>query len=228
MAGYLPTDYSGDTLDEIDRMVSDSIEEGLRSKKAAKRRTRLAPPPRRRTQLIWRSGRRDISHAAECRLRRPNQARCRDDVLPVRDEAMKGWVRLRYYKATGKTLSRESRLHRVLDLLEAKRSTRPQRKRCMFGLGGSNGDVYYDLGQSDEAFVRITPSGWTLDRTAPYDFIDPLASRTSWCPRGAGTSTHSAISSTWMKRTGSCAGLLDHLFEANPSVHGPALKRWTW
>ncbi len=40
-------------------------------------------------------------------------------------------------------------------------------------LAGSNGYVYYDLGQPDKAFVKITSSGWTLERDVPSRFHRP-------------------------------------------------------
>ena len=104
---------------------------------------------------------------------------------PVRSEAMKAWVRLRYHEATGKTLSREA-LTEVLDLLEAKAIYEAPEEEVHVRLAGSNGDVYYDLGQSDGPLVKITPTGWSLVMDGPPRFLRPDGFGAQAVPVGGG------------------------------------------
>jgi hypothetical protein len=169
VAGYLPTNYSGNTLDEVSRMVSDSLKKGYDNpKKKSKPRTAA-----QEANAIVSASALEIFHTPQnvafVALTEPGSGtRC----FPVRDDAMKGWVLLRYYKATGKTLHKQA-LAEVIDLLVAKAIHEAPEKEVHIRLAGSNGDVYYDLGQPDKAFVKITSSGWMLERDVPLRFHRP-------------------------------------------------------
>jgi hypothetical protein len=93
---------------------------------------------------------------------------------PIQSDAMKAWVRLRYYQATGKTLSREA-LTEVLDLLEAKAIYTAPEEEVHVRVAGHGSDVYYDLGQPDGTMVKIAPAtgNWTLVREVPVRFHRP-------------------------------------------------------
>ena len=115
-AGFLPTDYSGDTLDEIDRMVSDSIKKGYGTSRKKEDRLTAAQV----ATLILSTSEMSLFHTPQnvgfVALTKPSAGTI---CHPVRSTAMKAWVGLRYDEATGKPIRREA-LTEVLDLLEAK------------------------------------------------------------------------------------------------------------
>ena len=63
VAGYLPADYAGNTLDEIARLVSDSLKKGYGTPRK-KGRTPIRRPSGEHDHEYVRTG--DIPHAAEC------------------------------------------------------------------------------------------------------------------------------------------------------------------
>jgi len=169
VAGYLPGSYAGNTLDEIAQMVSDSLKKGYGAPKKKDERLSAAQV----ANMVISTSEMEIFHTPEgvafvAIAKRGAGTTCH----PVRSEAMKGWVRLCYHVATGKALSREA-LTEVLDLMEAKAIHIAPEEKVHVRLAGSNGDVYYDLGQPDGTLVRITPAGWSLVLDGPPRFHRP-------------------------------------------------------
>lgn len=160
-AGYLPPNYSGNTLDEIPKMVSDSVKKGYGAPLKGRSRSD-GPSAAQLATMIISTSEIEIFHTpqglAYVAITTPDGGTV---CHPVRSEAMKGWVRLRYYFATGKTLGRDA-LTEALDLLEAKAVYTSPEDKVYLRLAGSDGDVYFDLGQADGAQVKITPTGWSV------------------------------------------------------------------
>jgi hypothetical protein len=185
VAGYLPAGYAGNTLEEVARMVSDSLKKGYDAPKKTSNKLSAAQEA---NAIISRSTL-EIFHTPQ------NEAfvaiteagtgtRC----VPVQSDFMKSWARLRYHKVTGKTLRKET-LAEVIDLLEAKAIHDEPEKEVHIRLAGSNGDVYYDLGQPGKAFVRITSGGWTLEGDVPLRFHRPAGFGKQVAPKPGGNLT---------------------------------------
>lgn len=168
VAGCLPTNYSGNTLGEIPGMISDSLKKGYdapsKSKKGSAAETGLN---------IVRQPEMELFHTPQkvgfAALTLPEHGTI---CLPIRSDMMKNFVRLRYYNKTGKTIGREA-VTEVVDQLEAEALFISPEEEVHIRVAGHDGDVYYDLGQSDGTMVKSTPAGWTLVREAPVRFHRP-------------------------------------------------------
>jgi hypothetical protein len=181
VAGYLPPDYSGNTLGEIPGMVADSLKKGYGAPKANK-----GPTVAEIGLRIVREAEMELFHTPQrvgfaALTRAEHGAICH----PIRSEAMRGFIRLRYHQATGKTLSRDA-LAEIIDLLEAEANFLSPEEEVHVRVAGFGGHVYYDLGQPDGTIVKITPDGWTLVREAPVRFHRPNGFGTQVMPERGG------------------------------------------
>lgn len=168
-AGYLPLGYSGNTLKEIPGMIADSLKKGYGSPKANDRKPSAAELG---LKLVREVGM-ELFHTPQqvgfAALTRPETGTV---CYPIRSEAMKGYIRLQYHRATGKTISREG-IAEAIDLLEAEAIFMSPEEEVHVRVAGFGGAMYYDLGQPDGMVARISPSGWTLVREAPVRFYRP-------------------------------------------------------
>ena len=168
VAGCLPANYSGNTLGEIPGMISDSLKKGYdapsKNKKGSAAETGLN---------IMRQPEMELFHTPQkvgfAALTLAEQGTI---CFPIRSDAMKGFIRLRYYNKTGKTIGREA-VTEVVDQLEAEALFTSPEEAVHVRVAGHDGDVYYDLGQPDGTMVKTTPTGWTLVRETPVRFHRP-------------------------------------------------------
>lgn len=171
IGGCLPAGYSGNTLKEIPGMVSDSLKKGYGTPKANDKKPSAAEIG---LKLI-REVEMELFHTPQqvgfAALTRPEIGMV---CHPIRSEAMKGFVRLRYYHGTGKTIGRDA-LTEIIDLMEAEAVFMSPEVEVHVRVAGHGGDVYCDLGQPDGTMVKITPAAgnWTLVREAPVRFHRP-------------------------------------------------------
>lgn len=168
VAGCLPVGYSGDTLSEIPGMIRDSLKKGYGTPKTNK------PPSAAEIGLkLVREVGMELFHTPQqvsfAALTRPDAGTVS---YPIRSEAMKGFIRLRFHLATGKTIGRDA-LAELIDLLDAEAMFMSPEEEVHVRVAGHGGNVYYDLGQPDGTIVKITPSGWTLVREVPVRFHRP-------------------------------------------------------
>lgn len=182
IAGFLPEDYAGNTLDEIPRMVSDSVKKGFDAPKGTTK-----PPSASETALsIVSEADIELFHTPQnvgfAAFTRPGQGTV---CYPIHSEAMKGLLRLIFNRQTGKTINRET-LAEVLDLMEARALFDSPQKEVHVRLAGSGDDVYYDLGRPDGALVKITPIGWVLVQDGPPRFHRPAGFAAQISPERGG------------------------------------------
>ena len=168
-AGYLPLNYKGDTLDEIPRMVADSVKNGYSAPKANNK----APSAADVGLSVVRSAEIVLFHTAQnigfMAVTSPEHGTV---CHPVRSEATRGFVRLRYHRSTGKTIGKEA-LAEVIDLLEAQAVYEADENEVHVRIAGPTDAAYYDLGRPDGMVVKITATGWMLVRNAPVYFFRP-------------------------------------------------------
>jgi len=181
-AGCLPVGYSGNTLSEIPGMIKDSVNKGFATRKADRK-----PPSAAETGLkLVRDVGMELFHTPQqvgfAALTRPDTG---TTCHPIRSEAMKGFIRLRYHLATGKTISRDA-LTEVIDLLEAEAIFMSPEEMVHVRVAGHGGDIYYDLGRPDGKMVKITSADWTLVREAPVRFYRPNGFGTQAIPERDG------------------------------------------
>jgi len=169
VAGYLPVDYSGNTLDEIPGMIRDSLKKGYGAPKANNKKPSAAEIGLK----VIRGAEMELFHTPQqvgfAALTRPEHGTVSH---PIRSEAMRSFIRLRFHVATGKTIGRDA-LAEIIDLMEAEAIFMSPEEDANVRVAGHGGNVYYDLGQPDGTMVKITASGWSLVREAPVRFYRP-------------------------------------------------------
>lgn len=184
IAAYLPAGYSGNTLKEIPGMIRDSLKKGYGRPKADKK-----PPTAAEVGLnLIRNVEMELFHTPQrvgfAALTRPDTGTI---CHPIRSDAMKGFIRLRYNRPTGKTIGRDA-LAEIVDLMEAEAVYMSPEEEVHVRVAGQGDDVYYDLGQPDGTIVKITPAtgSWTLVREAPVRFHRPNGFGTQVIPERGG------------------------------------------
>lgn len=109
--------------------------------------------------------------------------------LPIRSDAMKSFVRLRYYASTGKTLGRDA-LAEVIDLIEARAVYESEAEEVFVRLGTSvDGTIYYDLGRPDGTVVKVTKDGWSIVTDCDLYFHRPTRFGSQVVPEPGGDLT---------------------------------------
>ncbi|MFQ0812715.1 hypothetical protein AVM02_00785 [Brucella anthropi] len=172
VAGFLPANYSGNTLDEIPGMVSDSVKNGFASpvrKNTKEEKLSVA----QQANLILSSSSMELFHTPEgigfvAFTNQQGGIVCHS----IRSDAVKNWVRLCFHRATGKTLGRDA-LTEVLDLLAAKAHYEGALSKVNVRIAGSEDEIYYDPGKADGTAVRVSTEGWELVKNAPVYFHRP-------------------------------------------------------
>jgi hypothetical protein len=166
----LPAAYYGNTLEEVERMVADSIKNGFVERSPLERGRRSASSSAlsaiQELDIELFHTEQQVAFAA---ITTPESG---TTCTPIRSEAMRHLVRLRYFKTSGKTIGKDA-LNEVIDLLEARALYESQQQDVQVRLYGDHQLVYYDLGRSDGYVVRVTADGWTLVRDRSLRFYRP-------------------------------------------------------
>lgn len=172
VAGFLPANYSGNTLDEIPGMVSDSVKNGFASPvRNNTKEEKLSAA--QQANLILSSNLMELFYTPEGMgfvvfTNQQGGIVCH----PIRSDAVKNWVRLCFHRATGKTLGRDA-LTEVLDLMEAKAHYQGALSKVNVRIAGNEEEIYYDPGEADGTVVRISAEGWELVKNASVHFHRP-------------------------------------------------------
>lgn len=169
VAGFLPPDYKGNTLEEIPRMVADSIKNGYVTPKSGNKQ-----PSAAETGLsLVRGPEITLFHTEQnvgfMAVTSPEHGTV---CHPVRSGATRGFILLRYYRNTGKTISKEA-ISEIVDLMDAEAIYDSPEEKVHVRIAGTPDAVYYDLGRPDGAVVEITSAGWTLVHNPPVYFYRP-------------------------------------------------------
>jgi hypothetical protein len=91
---------------------------------------------------------------------------------PIRSKRFRGWLRRRYYEATGIALGAHA-ISSELDLLEA-RAQFDAPERCVHvRIAEHEGHIYLDLADEHWRAIEIGPDGWRVNRCPPVRFRRP-------------------------------------------------------
>jgi hypothetical protein len=169
VASFLPPDYKGNTLEEIPKMVADSIKNGYVTQKSGNKQ-----PSAAETGLsLVRGPEITLFHTEQnvgfMAVTSPEHGTI---CHPIRSGATRGLILLRYYRKTGKTLSKEA-VSEIIDLMEAEAVYDSPEEKVHVRIAGTADAVYYDLGQLDGTVVKIASTGWTLVQNLPVYFYRP-------------------------------------------------------
>ena len=94
------------------------------------------------------------------------------ETWPVRSKRLRGWLRRRYYEATGEALSAAA-IRSALDLLEARAQFDAPERTVHIRVAEHAGRIYLDLADERWRAVEIGPEGWRVIGTPPVRFRRP-------------------------------------------------------
>jgi hypothetical protein len=173
IASLLPTNYSGNTLDEIAGMVSSAIKKGFHVAQDRGGRGISQPKASEECLRLARSAGmelfKDEVGDAYASIPQPGGG-----VLThaVRSGTMKRWVRGVYHSAKGKPISQQA-FAEVLDTIEALAETEGAEKQTHVRIGSAGDSIFIDIGDATGRLVEITTSGWEIKNACPIKFVRP-------------------------------------------------------
>ena len=91
------------------------------------------------------------------------------ETWPIRSKRFRGWLRRRYYEATGGALTGQA-ISSELDLLEARAQFDAPERSVHVRLAEDAGRIYLDLADDHWRAVEIGPDGWRVVRCPPVRF----------------------------------------------------------
>src|SRR5215467_7462436 len=96
----------------------------------------------------------------------------RRETWPIRSKRFRGWLRRRYYQATGEAAS-AAEIRSVLDLLEARAQFDGPTLTVHLRIAEHAGHIYLDLADEHWRAVEIGPDGWRVIGCPPVRFRRP-------------------------------------------------------
>src|SRR5256886_15666705 len=94
------------------------------------------------------------------------------ETWPIRSKRFRGWLRRRYYQATGGAAS-AAEVRSALDLLEARAPFDGPERPVHVRIAEHAGHIYLDLADEHWRAVDIGPDGWRVNRSPPVRFRRP-------------------------------------------------------
>src|ERR1700758_2219265 len=94
------------------------------------------------------------------------------ETWPIRSKRFRGWLRRRYYQATGSAAS-AAEIRSALDLLEARAQFDGPECAVHVRIAEHAGDIYLDLADEQWRAVDIGPDGWRVIGCPPVRFRRP-------------------------------------------------------
>jgi hypothetical protein len=91
------------------------------------------------------------------------------ETWPIRSKRFRGWLRRRYFEATGGALTGQA-ISSELDLLEARAQFDAPERSVHVRLAEDAGRIYLDLADDRWRAVEIGPDGWRVIRCPPVRF----------------------------------------------------------
>jgi hypothetical protein len=91
------------------------------------------------------------------------------ETWPIRSKRFRGWLRRRYYEATGGALTGQA-ISSELDLLEARAQFDAPERSVYVRVAEQAGHIYLDLADDHWRAVEIGPDGWRVIRCPPVRF----------------------------------------------------------
>src|SRR5256712_7228581 len=94
------------------------------------------------------------------------------ETWPIRSKRLRGWLRRRYYQATGGAAS-AAEIRSALDLLEARAQFDGPERAVHVRIAEHAGHIYLDLADEHWRAVDIGPDGWRVIECPPVRFRRP-------------------------------------------------------
>jgi hypothetical protein len=94
------------------------------------------------------------------------------ETWPIRSKRFRGWLRRRYYEATGDVLSGHA-ISSELDLLEARAQFDAPERSVHVRVAEHAGHIFVDLADEHWRAIEIGPDGWRVNKFPPVRFRRP-------------------------------------------------------
>jgi hypothetical protein len=94
------------------------------------------------------------------------------ETWPIRSKRFRGWLRRRYYEATGSALGAQT-ISSELDLLEARAQFDAPERSVHVRIAEHDGHIFLDLADEHWRAVEIGPDGWRVNNCPPMRFRRP-------------------------------------------------------
>jgi hypothetical protein len=94
------------------------------------------------------------------------------ETWPIRSKRFRGWLRRRYYEATGGAVNGHA-ISSELDLLEARAQFEAPERSVHVRVAEHDGHIYFDLADEHWRAVEIGPDGWRVNKFPPVRFRRP-------------------------------------------------------
>src|SRR5437667_5411154 len=94
------------------------------------------------------------------------------ETWPIRSKRFRGWLRRRYYEATGSALGAQA-ISSELDLLEARAQFDAPERSVHVRVAEHDGHIYLDLADDHWRAVEIGPDRWQVNGRPPVRFHRP-------------------------------------------------------
>jgi hypothetical protein len=94
------------------------------------------------------------------------------ETWPIRSKRFRGWLRRRYYEATGGALNGQA-ISLELDLLEARGQFDAPERSVHVRVAEEAGHIYLDLADEHWRAIEIGPDGWRVNKCPPVRFRRP-------------------------------------------------------
>jgi hypothetical protein len=94
------------------------------------------------------------------------------ETWPIRSKRFRGWLRRRYYEATGGALNGQA-ISSDLDLLEARAQFDAPERSVHVRVAQQDGHIYLDLADEYWRAIEIGPDGWRVNKCPPVRFRRP-------------------------------------------------------
>ena len=94
------------------------------------------------------------------------------ETWPIRSKRFRGWLRRRYYEATGGALNGRA-ISSELDLLEARAQFDAPERSVQVRIAEHDGHIYLDLADEYWRAVEIGRDGWRVNKCPPVRFGRP-------------------------------------------------------
>jgi energy-coupling factor transporter ATP-binding protein EcfA2 len=180
-ASGFPSDYTGNTLTELDRMIKGAFEKNL--DQASPNKPGKAPPQKEQMLAVLEAS--NIRFFKDTNGRALISEATKDGGAinhPVRSSAAKRLLIRLVYESTGKAPTGQA-LTETLDLFEAIALSGDITDPVFTRIGGHDGRIVVDLATNDRCLVIIGPDGWELSYGSTPRFLSPPGMRALPLPR---------------------------------------------
>src|SRR5215472_16313765 len=108
------------------------------------------------------------------------------ETWPIRSKRFRGWLRRRYYQATGCAAS-AAEIRSALDLFEARAQFDGPERTVHIRIAEHAGHIYLDLAVEQWRTVAIGPDGWRVIECPPVRFRRPVGMLPLALPKQGGS-----------------------------------------